>query len=121
MGMFTYVKPAKEILPDEYKKYAHLEWQTKDVVDCEMETLEVTPEGELFYVWWSRKLVESDKSFFGFFMEPVEEHRDKQDYHGDMVFYTSLGDPNKSDWQFIELTARFTNGRLERIWSNNAD
>ena len=40
MGLFTEVIVPKELLPEKYQDYEG--WQSKDVVEPEMETLEIT-------------------------------------------------------------------------------
>lgn len=110
MGMFTWVKPADEIMPEQYRGITG--WQTKDVVDCRCETLEITADGQLVHVWWEREYEENEDSIFGFFMRPTVEHRDTLDYHGDMNFYTHI---NEDMNRWTEFVARFDDGKLRSV------
>lgn len=109
MGMFTYVNPAEELLPEICRGLGG--WQTKDVIECAMETLDITPDGKLVHVWWEREFVKDDKGILGGYFEPRIEHRDTLDYHGDMEFYTTIG----TGHDLIELVARFAGGQLQWI------
>jgi hypothetical protein len=108
MGLFTWVKIPDGLLPDEAKGLEG--WQTKDVVDPWDETLEITTDGELYYVWHDWEWVEDEASFFGGWLRPVDDHRDRLGFHGDMEIYTGRGD------ELIEVMVRFTHGKFERAW-----
>ena len=111
MGLFTEVKVHEVLMPEKYK---HLSgFQTKDVIDFPtMETLEVNQDGELIYVWQEREWFE-DKEYniIGGYFKSIKEHRDKLEFHGDMIFYTI---DMKTD-KMIELIARFSYGKLDYI------
>ena len=114
MGMFTWVKPANEILPPEFHNRDG--WQTKSVVECQLETLEITADGKLLYIWWEREWEDDEKVLLGGCFKPTVEHRDVLDYHGDMVFYLGTeDDPNTSGWSLVEFVARFTEGELQYV------
>lgn len=109
MGMFTWVKPANEILPEQFRNLDG--WQTKDVVEQQLNTLEITADGKLVHIWFDKEWVDDPNAFLGGYFRPTTEHRDTLDYHGDMYFYTF-----DSSETFIELKARFTEGQLQ--WVN---
>lgn len=109
MGMYTDVKPANEILPERFHNLDG--WQTKDVVEPQLETLEITADGKLIHIWYEKEWVDDPGVFLGGHFKPTTEHRIALDYHGDMWFYTI-----RNNHEFIELKARFTEGRLQ--WVN---
>ena len=116
MGMFTWVKPDNTILPAECRNMDG--WQTKDVVGCHLNTLEITADGQLIHIWNETEWQDTPGALLGGYFAPTVEHRDVLDYHGDMVFYTSNhDDPNTPDWDLIGLKARFTEGKLQWIKS----
>jgi len=112
MGLFTYVIVDKNLLLPEYQNFK--EWQTYDVVEPCMETLEITKDGELYFIVAIREW-EEDKSekFFGGYYKKIDETRIKLSFHGDMNFYGY----NPNEKKCTELYARFTNGKLEWIKS----
>ena len=113
MGLFCDVRVPQELLPDEAKSLTG--WQTKDVINPDMSTLEITLDGELVHEWWEYEPIENPKKWGPYFRR-VARHRDRLNYHGDMVFYTgSEEDPNTLTWELIECRARFSEGRLEAI------
>lgn len=113
MGMFTWVNPAAKILPAEFRGLEG--WQTKDVVECQLETLEITEDGQLIHIWHEYEVREDDEALFGFYMVPTKEHRDILGYHGDMRICTSVDDVNGPGYKFIDLRARFADGRLQWV------
>ena len=113
MGMFTWVKPADEIMPEQHRGIDG--WQTKDVVDCQLETLEIAAEGQLVHVWWEREFEENKESILGFYMRKTVEHCDVLSYHGDMNFYTHVNDVNDDDMGWVEYVARFDDGKLRSV------
>lgn len=100
MGMFTHVIVPDDLLPDPARN--HCGWQTKDVVDPAMTTLEITEDGLLFEIIPYRSLNNRGSRYY----------REHIDYHGDIHFYTRNNDDG---WEMIKCTARFTNGKLEWI------
>ena len=116
MGLFTRVKVVRRLIPKEYRQYIRPEgWQTKDVVEPSMDTLEITAKGELFYEFHKYDVVEDPGSFVGFYMKPIKTYRVRLDFHGDMRFYTSH-ENDEGGWDFIDLVARFTEGKLQKIF-----
>ena len=110
MGMFSEVIVPPALLPEEYRELKN--WQTKDVVDPFMETLEITNEGELIHTWWEREFVNDPNHWGGLSYKVKAEHKDVLDYHGDMVFYAF---DKPQDQELVRLRARFTSGKLESI------
>lgn len=114
MGLYTYVEPANEVLPLEYRNMDG--WQTKSVIEPRLTTLEIATDGQLFHIWYEKEWQDEPGAIFGGYYIPTVEHRDVLDYHGDMVFYTgNHSDPNAPDWDLIELRARFTDGKLQWV------
>jgi len=114
MGLFSDVRVPDCVLPEEARGLEG--WQTKDVIDPQMTTLEITPQGELIHEWWEHELVEDPDSFFGFFVRRTVKHRDKLDYHGEMVFYAIREKkPRSVDYDFVECRAIFDDGKLRGV------
>ena len=113
MGLFTYVTVPKDLLPKEYQNYSG--WQTKDVIlDPFMQTLEITENGELFYLENEYEWVDDESMpIIKGYMKSVKLNRIKQDFHGDMAF---CGDDGSSK-NFVDLVARFSYGKLDYIKS----
>jgi len=111
MSLFTYVKIDKTLLDSEYHSFT--EWQTKDVAEPFMETLEITKEGELYYIEDIREWKEDKESIIGGFLVKIGENRNKINFHGDINFYSC----NIEKREGVDLFARFTNGKLEWIKS----
>jgi hypothetical protein len=118
MGLYTHVKIAEELLPKKYQK--SFGWQTKDVVESDMQTLEITKDKDLIYHWneyyYDEDQVEKNikdgiSSIVAYFgcMKVSKEHHDKLDFHGDMEFHDIRG------MTWIEGHARFTEGKLVKI------
>lgn len=83
MGLFTYVEIAKELLPEEFRKFEN--WQTKQVVTPSLNTLIIKNDGSLIY----------------------NDHI--LDYHGDMEIHQ--WDNEKKI--MTRLWARFSYGNLD--------
>lgn len=109
MGLFTNVIIHPSLLPKGFKHYDT--WQTKDVVDPSMETLEVTEDGKLIYHWNKYSGVESQETFLGFRLVAVEKYHDILDFHGDMVVYVF----SETDKVLVEFKFRFTDGCLTSV------
>ena len=98
MGMFDYIRVDPAMLPEKLPEGLLGGWQTKDTPEQYLATYEITKAGELHLLRWTGK----EYAF--------EEALD--DFHGDLTFYTS--DDRTGEW--FEFVARFTEGKLARIW-----
>ncbi len=94
--MFDYVR-FKASLPVEIPSDWHAQWQTKDTPQQYLWIYEVTENGELWEHGW-----------------PIEDHppRRLEDFHGDICFY----DSHHITKEWFEFIARFTDGKLSRVW-----
>lgn len=103
MGMFDYIKinPAK--LPTAIPEGMGYGWQTKDTPEQYLATYEITDDDELVLLSWDKDTSEYKRNVV------------LADYHGDLCFYTSH--PKTDEW--FEFVARFTEGKLSRIWRIN--
>ena len=82
------------------------DWQTKSFGDPRFDYYLVSEAGEIFLKTWPNR--EDD----GRAIPPAEEPvLTKIDFHGDLNFYDIA--PDKTWWEFI---ARFTEGKLTKIW-----
>ena len=114
MGMFDMIKvemkiPGYDTIPDE-------EFQTKSLDNC-MDHYVITNKGELYREEWDYIWEEDSKLLFGGGSQKVEGSYRRvylTDYHGDIIFYTSK--PMTEDRVWRDYTARFTEGKLTRIW-----
>lgn len=114
MGMFDTIRVEKSIpgytdVPDE-------EFQTKSFDNC-MEQYVITATGELYREVWEYEWVEKETSPLKGYMKKIEDSYRRvylTDYHGDVIFYTSH--PKTEDGMWRDYTARFTEGKLTRIW-----
>jgi hypothetical protein len=114
MGMFDWVKieakiPGYTEIPDE-------EFQTKSFDNC-MENYIITDKGVLYKESWDYEWIDDENAFLGGYAEKIEDSYRRvylTDYHGDVIFYTSK--PMTEDRIWREYTARFTDGKLTRIW-----
>ena len=113
MGLFTDVKIAEELLPEQYRDLTG--WQTKEIVEPDMQELEITTEGYLYYHWneyeFDEETYNQNKDKGGLLalcgiMKVKQEHRDKLNFHGDLHAHTY----DRTEW--FELVARFTEGKL---------
>ena len=114
MGMFDYIK-CEIKLPDNTLPDGR-EFQTKSL-DSAMENYVITVKGELYREVWDHEWVENPKSPIGGSFNKVEGSYRREyltDFHGDIIFYTSTPMTESRIWR--DYTARFTEGRLTRIW-----
>jgi len=105
MGMFDYLRIDKAMLPVQLPDGMREDWQTKDTPEQYLRTYQITADRELHLLKW-------DKEKEGYFFECALD-----DYHGDLRFYTSH--PTTHEW--FEFNARFTDGKLSRIWRVGED
>ena len=114
MGMFDWIKaetkiPGYSTIPDE-------EFQTKSLDNC-MDYYVITNKGELYKEVWDHEWVENPDVPIGGSFRKVEGSYLREyltNFHGDIIFYTSR--PMNEDRIWRDYTARFTEGRLTRIW-----
>jgi hypothetical protein len=112
MGMFDTLKvqlkiPGFSDIPD-------CEFQTKSL-DSAMENYVITDNGELYKEVWDYEWTDDPSSTFNGYFNKVEGSYRREyltNYHGDIIFYT--GETIDEKWR--DYTARFTEGRLSRIW-----
>ena len=90
------------------------EFQTKSL-DSALEKYVITNKGELYREIWEYEWIADPTSIFeGYFNKIDGTYRREYltDYHGDIIFYE-----NRSvDGTWRDYTARFTEGKLTRIW-----
>ena len=114
MGMFDLLKvemkiPGYSTIPDE-------EFQTKSLDNC-MDHYVITNKGQLYKEVWDYEWVENPDAPIGGSFRKVEGSYLREyltNFHGDIIFYTSR--PMNEDRIWRDYTARFTDGRLTRIW-----
>lgn len=113
MGLFDTIKVEQKIpgFPD----IPNVEFQTKSL-DNAMENYVITNNGELYREVWEYEWVEDNSMpILKGFMKKVEGSYRREyltDYHGDIIFYEG----KKVDGTWRDYTARFTEGKLTRIW-----
>ena len=106
MGMFDYLICEYE-LPE--KIVQHEVFQTKDL-DCDLDRYTIGVDGYLYKLEW-------DDDGSG---HPVSVKSERYDFHGDIHFYTHIGEPKTpEDWDspdiWFEYVARFSYGKLDSI------
>ena len=114
MGMFDMIRiemkiPGYSTIPDE-------EFQTKSLDNC-MYHYVITHKGELYREEWDYKWEEDETHLLKGWMNKVEGSYRRvylTDYHGDIIFYTSKPMDENRIWR--DYTARFTEGKLTRVW-----
>ena len=111
MGMFDTLKV--EIKIPGVSNVADCEFQTKSF-DNVMENYVITENGQLYKEVLEYEWVDDDRHMLTGYMKKIEESYRREyltNYHGDINFYTS---PVNNIWR--EYYARFTEGKLTRIW-----
>ena len=114
MGMFDTIKVETKI--PGYSEIPDVEFQTKSLDNC-MDHYVITNKGELYKEVWDYEWVEDKTHLLNGWMQKVESSYRREyltNFHGDIIFYTSK--PMNEDRIWREYTARFTEGRLTRIW-----
>ena len=114
MGMFDMLKiemkiPGYSEIPDE-------EFQTKSL-DNVLDHYVITNKGEMYREVWDYEWADNPNSPIGGSLYKVEGSYRREyltDFHGDIIFYTSRPMNENRIWR--DYTARFTEGRLTRIW-----
>lgn len=112
MGMFDYIKCEIQ-LPDNSVS-VNREFQTKSF-DSALENYVITSKGELYREVWDYEWIDDDRHMLTGYMRKIEESYRREyltNFHGDVIFY----DGKKLDGVWRDYTARFTEGRLTRMW-----
>ena len=111
--MFDEIR-VEQILPDEYE-ITDTWYQTKSL-DRGLYQYVITANGELYREEWDHDWVENATPLKGYFKKNPDSYRREYltDFHGDIIFY---GDsPNNKNRVWRDYHARFTEGKLTRIW-----
>lgn len=114
MGMFDTLRV--EVKMPGYTEIPDDEFQTKSLGSF-MDQYVISSNGQLYREVWEHEWVENESSPFKGYMKRVEDSYRREyltDYHGDIIFYTSH--PRTEDGMWRDYTARFTEGKLSRIW-----
>jgi len=114
MGMFDEIR-VEQILPNEYE-ITDTWYQTKSF-DCVMARYVITAKGELYEEKWDWEWIEDPNHWLKGYIKKIENSYRRDyltDFHGDIRFYTSK--PLNSDRVWRDYHARFTEGKLSRIW-----
>lgn len=112
MGMFDIIK-CEISLPDGSSP-ENREFQTKSLENV-MAYYVITAKGELYEERWDVEWVEENTRWLGGYMRNVEGTYRREyltDFHGDIIFY----DSQKIGEVWRDYYARFTDGRLTRMW-----
>lgn len=112
MGMFDTLKV--EIKIPGFSEVPSIEFQTKSL-DCALENYVITNNGELYREVWEHKWIEDETHFLGGYDYRIPDSYRREyltDYHGDIIFYEG----RSADGTWRDYTARFTEGKLTRIW-----
>jgi hypothetical protein len=115
MGMFDEIT-VKYPLPEAPPEVQGATFQTKCLENV-MDTYTITAEGRLIWHKVTREFVKDPKSIFGFFLKPIASEDVDMDYHGDVVFCTTVDHDPGSNWDrtWYQYRARFTNGAIEWV------
>jgi len=112
MGMYDTLKIESKI--PGFTDVPDCEFQTKSL-DSALENYVITHKGELYKEVWDYEWIDDETNIFkGYFnkMDGTYRREYLTDYHGDIIFYE--GKSIDSKWR--DYTARFTEGKLTRIW-----
>lgn len=112
MGMFDTIKVEQKI--PGFSGIPKVEFQTKSL-DNAMDNYVITNNGELYREVWDYEWIENKLNVFGGVMKKIEDSYRREyltDFHGDIKFYEG----KKVDGKWRDYTARFTEGKLTRIW-----
>lgn len=117
MGMFDYIKC--EVQLPGYSSITDEEFQTKSFENT-MENYVITANHEIYREVWDYEWIENPGSFLGGYSNKVEDSYRREyltDLHGDIIFYNNT----KIDGKRYDYFARFTEGKLTRMWSKEWD
>jgi hypothetical protein len=118
MGMFDEIRiehilPGNTEITDEW-------YQTKDL-ECVMTKYVISAKGELYEERWDWEWVEENTHWLGGYMQKIEGSYRREyltDYHGDVRFYNGRK-PVNGKWR--DYYARFTDGKLSKMWYTDVD
>ncbi len=100
MGLYTIVEPDNKVLPLGF--HDRTDWQTKDVIEAQLDTLKITADGKLIHV-------QGRYGSTGF-------HETALDYTGEMRFYCGTDDDLiVLSLDLIKFVSHFIDGRLQKI------
>lgn len=114
MGMFDEIR-VEHILPGE-TEITDTWYQTKSF-DNTMSKYVISANGELYEEQWDHEWVEDEGYFLKGYIKKIEGTYRRNyltDYHGDVIFYRSKPINENRIWR--DYHARFTNGKLSRMW-----
>jgi hypothetical protein len=114
MGLFDEIR-VEQILPGEYE-ITDTWYQTKSLENV-MARYVITAKGELYEDRWDYEWVEDEKHLLKGYLNKIEDSHRREyltDFHGDIIFYTSKPMDENRMWR--DYHARFTEGKLSRIW-----
>jgi hypothetical protein len=114
MGMFDWVT-VKQRIPG-YSEIPDEQFQTKSF-DNYMDYYVITSNGELYREEWDYEWIDDEARLLKGYAQKVEGSYRREyltNFHGDIIFYTSKPMDENRVWR--NYTARFTEGRLSRIW-----
>jgi hypothetical protein len=118
MGMFDYLIVEIQ-LPDGGPSQLHNTdepYQTKSL-ECLMYEYVISARGQLYKKHWEYEWVDSPTHLLGGYEQKIPDTYRREyltDFHGDVIFYTSKPMSENRVWR--DYTARFTEGKLTRIW-----
>ena len=113
MGMFDTLKVQLKI--PGFTEVPNVEFQTKSF-DSALENYVITNNGELYREVWDYKWVDDNEiPIVKGYLQRIEGTYRREyltDFHGDVIFYEG----KHIDGKLREYTARFTEGKLKRVW-----
>jgi hypothetical protein len=113
MGMFDYIKC--EVQLPGYSYITDEKFQTKSF-ECLLENYVISDNRQIYRELWDYEWIDNTDSLFGKQLVKVDGtyRRDYlTDLHGDIIFYTERP---PADGKWYDYFARFTEGKLTRIW-----
>lgn len=112
MGMFDTLTVEK-VIPG-FTTIPTCKFQTKSF-DNALENYVITSNGELYREVWEYEWIDDDRHMLTGYAHKIEGSYRREyltNYHGDIIFYEGIG----KDGMWRDYTARFTDGKLTRIW-----
>ena len=114
MRLFDEIR-VEQILPGEYEITD--EWYQTKTFDCAMNRYIISANGELYQEKWDWVWIEDANHWLTGYIKKIEDSYRREyltDFHGDIIFYTSKPMDENRVWR--DYHARFTEGKLSRIW-----